>query len=188
MEFKTIITRIGLAKITNATALGEKLSLTHMAFGDGGGSYPDINESMTQLVGEKYRGKINQIEVVDSSNIKISRVIPANIGGFFIREIGVFDEEGDMIAIGMFPETYKPTIEEGATKDVMANLIIAVSNTAVINVKIDPNIQIATMKDLEELRNELGEVGGNIIDESNKNEFKLIFKDNVPYFRVMEVM
>lgn len=182
MIYKSIVTRVGLRKITNAATLGESINLTHMAFGDGNGSYPDVFEDMEELVNEQYRGEINKIEVVDDTNIKVSRVIPADIGGFYIREVGVFDEDGDLIAVSTFPQTYKPTIEEGATKDVMANMVIAISNTDVIELKIDPNVTIATMRNLEDLRQEL--LSMNYVDEINRNEFRLVFRDNIPYFRV----
>lgn len=186
MEFKTIITRVGLAKIANATAMGMKLNLKYMAFGDGGGDYPNINENMTALAGEKYRGEINNIKIDESeaTNIKISKVVPASVGGFFVREIGVFDEAKDLIAVGLFPETYKPTIEEGATKDLIANMIISVANAQTIELKTDPNVIVATMKDLEDLRDEIGT--GSYIDETTKREFEIVFRDNRPCVRVLK--
>lgn len=187
MEYKTIITRTGLAKIANATALGEKVNFKYMAFGDGNGDYPELNENMTQLVNEVYRGDINNVEVIDGTNIKISKVIPAHVGGFHIREIGIFDVDKDLIAIGTFPATYKPTINEGATKDVMARMIIRVSNTDAIELKIDPNVIVATLKDLEDLREEIKGLDANFIDEINKNEFSITFRNNIPYFKIEEV-
>lgn len=182
MEYKTIVTRVGLSKITNAITLGETIKLTHMAFGDGGGSYPDIHEGLTELENELYRGEVNHIEVMNETNIKISRVIPSDVGGFYIREVGVFDEDGDLIAIGVFPQTYKPSIEEGAVKDIMANVVIAVSSTEIIDLQIDPHVIVATTKDIYDLREEI--LTMNIIDERNMNQFKLIFRNNIPYFRV----
>lgn len=182
MEYKTIVTRAGMAKIASAVAARETINLTEMAFGDGGGSYPDITEDMESLVSQKYRAPINKIEVVDDTNIKVSRVIPPSEGGYYIREVGVFDEDGTLIAVGTFPQTYKPTIEEGATKDVMANMIIAVNNVEVIELKIDPNITIATIEDLEITKQEI--LDKNIEDEVSGHEYKLVFKDNIPYFRV----
>lgn len=182
MEYKTMVTRIGLAKITNAMTYGETIRLTHMAFGDGGGTHPDIHPDMDKLVRETYRGRVNSVEIVDDTNIKVSRVIPSDEGGFYIREVGVFDEDGDLIAVGAFPQTYKPTIQEGATKDVMANMIIAISSTEAINLEVDPHVIVATTKDVADLREEL--LAMNIRDEKNMNEYKLIFRDNIPYFRV----
>lgn len=182
MEFKTIVTRIGLAKIAEASVTNQKLELKTMAFGDGGGEYPEIDENMSALVNEVYRGDIENIEVITENKIKLSRIIPADVGGFYIREIGIFDPEDNLIAVGMFPQTYKPTIEEGSVKDIVANMIVNVENSNVIEVVIDPNVVTATKGDLAELKDEIGDI--NYIDEITRNEFSLVFRNNIPYFRV----
>ncbi len=150
-QFYTILTSIGKAKIANASALGAKVDFTYLALGDGGGSYYNPTEDQTKLRNEVYRAQINHV-TVDEENpnwITISIVIPAVIGGFTIREGGVFDTEGNMLAVGKYPETYKPVLEEGSSKDITVNMVIEVSNASVVNLKIDPTVIFATKKDIE---------------------------------------
>ncbi len=154
MEFKTIITKIGKAKFANAATLGQKIDFKYMALGDGGGKYPDITEEQNKLANEVYRGQINNVSI-DENNanwIKISIIIPPNVGGFFVREIGIFDIEEDLIAIGTYPETYKPTFEEGSSKDLVANMILEIANASIVTLKVDPTVILATKKDVDEVR------------------------------------
>ena len=93
-QFYTILTQIGKAKIANATSLGTKVNFTHFALGDGGGAYYNPTENQTQLVNEVWRGQIGQITPDDNNPnwIKLETIIPADTGGFTIREAGVFDD------------------------------------------------------------------------------------------------
>lgn len=153
MEFKTIITTVGKAKFANAAALGQKIDFKYMALGDGSGEYPKITEEQVGLVNEVYRGEIRNVEI-DKNNpnwIKSSITIPANIGGFFIRELGIFDFEGDLIGVGIYPETYKPKFEEGSSKDIIINMIIEVTNTSIVTIKADPSVILASKKDIYDL-------------------------------------
>src|SRR5690554_3123349 len=99
MQFYTLLTNTGLAKITNAQASGTTVNLTQLAVGDGGGQYYDPTETQTALVNEVWRGILNQVKVdEDNENwLIIETVIPTANGGFTIREAGVYDDEGDMI-------------------------------------------------------------------------------------------
>jgi phage-related tail fiber protein len=156
-QFYTILTQIGKAKIANAGALGNKVDFTHFALGDGNGSYYNPTESQTQLKNEVWRGTIGQV-VVDEKNpnwITIETIIPSMVGGFMIREAGIFDNEGNLLAIGKYPETYKPAVETGSAKDLIIRMILEVSNTAVVNLKIDPTVILATKKDVDILSNRI---------------------------------
>ena len=105
--FYTILTTVGQAKIANAQVTGQKVNLTEIAVGDGGGSYYNPDQTQTSLKNEIWRGNIGSVQI-DEENpnwIVIEGVVPATVGGFFVREVGIFDDAGDMVAIGKFPET-----------------------------------------------------------------------------------
>lgn len=152
-QFYTILTNIGKASIANASALGDKVNFKSFALGDGGGNYYNPVESQTELKNEVWRGAIGNVSI-DEENpnwIILENIIPASAGGFMIREAGVFDDEGNLIAIGKYPETYKPSIENGSAKDLIIKMILEVSNTSVVTLKIDPTTILATKKDIDSL-------------------------------------
>ena len=165
-QFYTILTQIGKAQIANATSLGTKVNFTHFALGDGGGAYYNPTENQTQLVNEVWRGQIGQV-VIDEENpnwIVLETVIPASVGGFNIREAGVFDENNNLLAIGKYPETYKPKLEDGSAKDLYIRMILEVANTSVVTLKVDPGIILATKKDIDILSNRITKNTTNISD------------------------
>lgn len=144
--FYTILTTVGRAKIANAQALGTTVEFKQMAVGDGGGSYYNPAESQTALKNEVWRGNINQVSV-DPDNpswIVIETILMATIGGFTVREAGIFDVDGDMIAIGKYPETFKPVLDSGSAKDLYMRMILEVSNASSVTLKIDPSAIFAT--------------------------------------------
>ena len=150
-QFFTILTAIGKAKIANAAALGNKVELTELALGDGGGSYYNPTENQTELRNEVWRGAIGTVDV-DTENphwITIQTVVPSQHGGFMIREAGVFDNEGDLIAVGKYPETYKPVAADGSIKDLVIRMILEVSNAASVVLKVDPTVILATQQQVD---------------------------------------
>lgn len=156
-QFYTILTAIGKAKIANATALGNKVNFTTLKVGDGGGKYYNPTETQEDLINAVWQGNMNSISV-DKKNpnwIVIEVIIPSNIGGFVIREAGIFDDEGVLIAVGKYPETYKPKAEDGSTKDLIIKMILEVSNTSTVTLKVDPTVILATKKDIEVLENKI---------------------------------
>ncbi|BDR86144.1 phage tail protein [Clostridium tetani] len=156
-QFYTILTAIGKAKIANATALGNKVNFTTLKIGDSNGKYYNPTESQEDLINAVWQGNINSISV-DKKNpnwIVIEVIIPSNIGGFVIREAGIFDDEGNLIAIGKYPETYKPKAEYGSTKDLIIKMILEVSNTSTVTLKVDPTVILATKEDIEVLENKI---------------------------------
>ena len=169
-QFYTILTQSGKAKITNASMLGNKVNFMDFALGDGGGKYYNPTENQIELKNEVWRGKIGQI-VVDEKNsnwIIIEAIIPADQGGFMIREAGIFDDEGNLLAIGKYPETYKPLITDGGAKDLYIRMILEVANTSVVNLKVDPTVILATKKDIDEVKKEVNEKTSNITAENIK--------------------
>ncbi|WP_461612305.1 phage tail protein [Clostridium sp. Marseille-QA1073] len=171
-QFYSILTSIGKAKIANANTFGNKLNLTTLVLGDGNGKYYNPTENQEAIVNEVWKGNVSSI-TTDSKNpnwIVIETIIAGNIGGFFIREVGIFDDEGSLIAIGKYPETYKPVISDGSTKDLIIRMILEVSNSANVTLKVDPAIIMATKKDVEVLENKIKDLKGvyaeDLLDET----------------------
>ncbi|WP_240042096.1 phage tail protein, partial [Pectobacterium versatile] len=145
-KYFVLLTNIGAAKLANSTVLGSHLDITHMAVGDGGGTLPTPNPAQTALINEKRRAGINTLSVdpVNTNQIIAEQVIPENEGGFWIREIGLFDADGDLVAIGNCAETYKPLLQEGSGRIQTVRMILIVSSTDAVTLKIDPTVVLAT--------------------------------------------
>ena len=145
-KYYALLTNQGAAKLANATALGTKLQITEMAVGDGGGALPTPDASQTKLIGEKRRAALNSLSVdaANSSQIIAEQIIPENEGGFWIREIGLFDADGVMIAVANCAETYKPQLQEGSGRTQTVRMIIIVNSAASVTLKIDPSVVLAT--------------------------------------------
>ncbi|EJA8549033.1 TPA: tail fiber protein [Escherichia coli] len=147
-KFYTLLTDIGAAKLASAAALGVPLKITHMAVGDGGGTLPTPGAKQTALVNEKLRAALNMlyIDPQNSSQIIAEQVIPENEGGWWIREVGLFDESGALIAVGNCPESYKPQLAEGSGRTQTVRMVLITSSTDNIILKIDPAVVLATRK------------------------------------------
>ncbi|MEA1020155.1 phage tail protein [Enterobacter asburiae] len=145
-KFYTLLTDIGAAKLANAAALGVPLKITQMAVGDGGGVLPTPNAQQTKLVGEKRRAALNMlyIDPQNSSQVIAEQVIPETEGGWWIREVGLFDETGALIAVGNCPESYKPQLAEGSGRTQTVRMVLITSSTDNITLKIDPSVVLAT--------------------------------------------
>lgn len=147
-KFYTLLTDIGAAKLANAAALGVPLKITQMAVGDGGGVLPTPNAQQTKLAGEKRRAALNMlyIDPQNSSQVIAEQVIPETEGGWWIREVGLFDESGALIAVGNCPESYKPQLAEGSGRTQTVRMVLITSSTDNITLKIDPAVVLATRK------------------------------------------
>ncbi|EGI6850319.1 phage tail protein [Escherichia coli] len=156
-KFYTLLTDIGAAKLASAAALGVPLKITHMAVGDGGGVLPTPDAKQTALVNEKRRAALNMlyIDPQNSSQIIAEQVIPENEGGWWIREVGVFDESGALIAVGNCPESYKPQLAEGSGRTQTVRMVLITSSTDNITLKIDPAVVLATRKYVDDKALEL---------------------------------
>lgn len=152
-KFFSLITEIGKQKITNAVALGKKVELTNLCVGDGDGGYYDISESQTALKNQVWEGGLTKVVVgqKNKNEILAEAYILTDVGGFYIREAGIKDKDGDLIAIAKHPETFKPIGEFGAYKDITIRMILSFSNAANVVLKVDPSIVVATQKDLQDL-------------------------------------
>lgn len=138
----TVVTDKGAERITAALLPdGEKLKITHFAVGDGNGSIPTPSASQTALVHEVYRGEVSNIHADGDSTTRIivEGIIPASQGGFWVREIGLYDDQGVLIAVCSAPERYKPTPAEGATSVLNCQVHVVVSNTSAVQLKVLDN-------------------------------------------------
>ncbi|WP_064732829.1 phage tail protein, partial [Escherichia coli] len=134
--------------LANATMLGSKLNLTQMAVGDANGVLPTPDPAQTKLINQKRIAPLNLLSVDpnNQSQIIAEQIIPENEGGFWIREIGLYDDEGVLIAVANCPETYKPQLQEGSGRTQTIRMILVVTNTEAITLKIDPSVVLATRK------------------------------------------
>ncbi|MEP8417228.1 tail fiber protein [Escherichia coli] len=147
-KFKTVITDTGEKKLAQAaTPDGKPVRLTHMAVGDGGGTLPSPDSKQTRLVHEVWRHTVNRVilDATHQNRIIAELVIPPETGGFWIREIGVFDEHGDLIAVGNTAESYKPTVAEGSGRAQTFRTILTVSSTATVALTVDNTMVMATV-------------------------------------------
>ncbi|EKJ6381509.1 phage tail protein [Escherichia coli] len=147
-KFKTVITDTGAKKLAQAAAPdGKPVRLTHMAVGDGGGTLPTPDSKQTRLVHEVWRHTVNRVilDAAHQNRIIAELVIPPETGGFWIREIGVFDEHGNLIAVGNTAESYKPTVAEGSGRAQTFRTILTVSSTATVALTVDNTMVMATV-------------------------------------------
>ncbi|WP_140186800.1 phage tail protein [Providencia stuartii] len=184
--YYSILTNIGENLVAKATALGTKLDLTTMAVGDGNGKLPAPDPAQTKLINEKRRAAVNSLEI-DKNNpniIIVEHIIPETEGGWYVREIGLFDSEGNLIAVGNCPETYKPKMIEGSGRTQIIRMMIVVKSTECIELKSDPSVVLATREyvDTASKKNGSGTVGNfqkglEGINELTSKE-QLIFDDS----------
>lgn len=145
-NYSTIHTAYGRQRMASAEAAGTSINLTHMAIGDGAGNatYPD--DQQTALVREVYRTTINRVyqSPDDPTRFTAEMIIPAEVAGFTMREIGIFDDAGSLFVVGNLPATYKPMASEGAYADTIIRVDFMVSNASVVTLQIDPNVAVAS--------------------------------------------
>ncbi|MEF3964813.1 phage tail protein [Escherichia coli] len=146
LKYFALLTNVGAAKLSNMAALGEKLNITSLAVGDGGGVSPTPNQAQTKLVNEVRRAQLNSLSVDKNNDSQIiaEQIIPESAGGWWIREIGLFDADGDLIAVANCPETYKATTDEGSGRTQVIRMLLTVSSTDAVTLKIDPSVVLAT--------------------------------------------
>lgn len=168
-EFYTILTSVGLAKLINAQLTSDAVTITEVAVGDSNGAYYEPTQSQTKLRKEVWRGRVASVtQDSTNSNWIITEVaIPADDGNFTIREVGVFDQNGDLIAIGKYPQTYKPIATNGSVKDLIIRLILEINNINSVNIQIDPTVAIASRKYVNE---KVDEAMNQNLKENAKNE------------------
>ena len=147
-----ILTELGEAKLANAIALGGTLKLKNMAVGDGNGNLPMPDRKQKALVREVRRAGLNQLTVdpANASQIIVEQVLPEDVGGWWLREIGIYDEAGDLCVVANCPPSYKPVMTEGSGRTQVVRVVLIVASTAAIELKIDPSVVLATRKYVDE--------------------------------------
>ncbi|WP_250870647.1 phage tail protein [Hafnia paralvei] len=151
-KYKAVLTKIGAAKIAAATAGGTKINLTQMAVGDGGGTLPTPDPAQTKLIAEKHRAALNKV-IVDPKHknyLVAELVIPPEIGGFWMRELGLYDEVGALIAVSNMAESYKPLLSEGSGRAQTLRMVVIVSDMDTVNLLIDSSTVLATQEYVDE--------------------------------------
>ncbi|NJQ31672.1 phage tail protein [Escherichia coli] len=146
-KFRTVITTAGAAKLAAATAPGgRKVNITTMAVGDGGGKLPVPDAGQTGLIHEVWRHALNKIsqDKRNSNYIIAELVIPPEVGGFWMRELGLYDDAGTLIAVANMAESYKPTLAEGSGRSQTCRMVIIVSSVASVELTIDTTTVMAT--------------------------------------------
>lgn len=144
--YYALLTNIGAARLANATATDTPLNITQMAVGDANGTMPTPDPAQTSLIHECRRADLNSL-TVDQNNpnqLVAEQVIPDNVGGWWIRELGLYDDNGNLIAVGNCPPSYKPLLEEGAGREQVIRMILIVSSDSAVTLKIDPAVVLAT--------------------------------------------
>ncbi|HHB1424105.1 TPA: phage tail protein [Serratia odorifera] len=145
-KYKAIVTTAGAAKIAAASAGGKQLKIAKMAVGDGNGNLPTPNPAQTKLVNEKYRAALNGLNTDHSlkNHIIAELIIPASVGGFWLREMGLYDDAGTLIAVSNMAESYKPKLEEGSGRTQTLRMVLIVSSTEAIQIIAGGDTVLAT--------------------------------------------
>ncbi|SAG46136.1 phage tail-collar fiber domain-containing protein [Enterobacter kobei] len=147
VKYKTVITKAGAEKLAAATVPnGKKVNFTAMAVGDGGGTLPAPNANQTKLVNEVWRHALNKIsqDKKNKNYVVAELLIPPEVGGFWMREMGLYDDTGTLIAVGNMAESYKPKLEEGSGRAQTVRMVIMVSDISSVELTIDTSTVMAT--------------------------------------------
>ncbi|MGE8070147.1 phage tail protein [Serratia ureilytica] len=152
-KYSAVITTTGAEKLANAAVTGTPIAIAEMAVGDGGGLLPIPNGANTNLIKEQYRGALNKLVIADSdaSVIEAEMIMPPQIGGFWLRELALYADDGECIAVGNMPETYKPLLAEGSGRFQIIRMQLKVSSTAAVELIADPSVILATVEDVNTL-------------------------------------
>lgn len=169
-QFMAILTAIGEAKQANANALGIPWVITQMGVGDANGTDPDPNRLQTSLINERRRAPLNRLDIDPNNDAIIiaEQVIPENVGGWWIREIGLYDEANDLVAVANCPPTFKPELSQGSGRTQVVRLNILVSSTQNIQLKIDPSVVLATRAYVDSLTVRASQVDAETGEDNSK--------------------
>lgn len=145
-DYYCIVTDVGLAKLTALTTTGGHLALSQLAVGDGGGEAYDPTAEAVELRHEAYRADLHNVQIdPDNPNwVRCEMVLPPQVGGWMIRECGLYDSDGDLIAVGKYPPTYKPMLDDGTTVELVIRMIVEITNAAVVQLLVDTSTVMAS--------------------------------------------
>ncbi len=151
-QFMAILTAVGEAKQANADALGVPWTFAQMGVGDAGGTDPIPDRAQTKLINEQRRAPLNQVKIdPKNSNVIIAeQVIPENVGGWWIREVGLYDADDDLVAVANCAPSFKPLLAQGSGKTQVVRMNFIVTSAANVTLKIDPSVVLATRQYVDE--------------------------------------
>ncbi|HHL3384892.1 TPA: phage tail protein [Klebsiella pneumoniae] len=166
MSFFTCLTAAGVNKFAAAALTGKPVNFTEMAVGDGGGAQTDPT-GRASLVNELYRAPLNRVVIADQSAsvIRTEMIMLPQVGGFWLREAALYDDEGECLAVASMPPSYKPLLQQGAGRLQAINLWIMVSNTAAVTLRTDPTVIIASVDEVNRAKNEAKDYADEIVGE-----------------------
>lgn len=175
-KFSAVITEIGAQKLAGAALTGNPVGFTAMAVGDGGGTLPTPNPDSSGLINERYRAKLNKVVIADQAAnvIEAEMIMPPQAGGYWLREMALFDADGNCLAIGNMPETYKPLLAEGSGRHQVIRMWLAVSSTADVELIDNPAVILATMEEVKRAEGAAKDYTDNIADEIEEATKKAI--------------
>ncbi|HDU5714978.1 TPA: phage tail protein [Klebsiella pneumoniae subsp. pneumoniae] len=166
-----ILTDEGINRFAAAAITGQPVGFSVMAVGDGGGVVPTPQSDQVGVISEKYRAPLNRVVVADQSAsvIRAEMIIPPQVGGFWLREAALFDEDGMCLALANLPPSYKPQLADGSGRLHAVNIWIAVSNTADVELKADPSVILATIEELNKVKTEAKDYTDEVAGSLNTN-------------------
>ncbi|MGQ5407575.1 phage tail protein [Klebsiella michiganensis] len=166
-KYGAVITLAGTARLAQAALTGEPLAIKFMAVGDGGGALPSPSSYSTGLVNEKYRGGLNKLIITenDASVIEAEMIMLPQIGGFWLRELALFADDGVCIAVGNMPETYKPLLSEGSGRFQSIRMQLKISSTEDVELIADPSVILATADEVRKAKNEAKDYTDQVVGE-----------------------
>ncbi|HFZ0549661.1 TPA: phage tail protein [Klebsiella pneumoniae] len=169
--YSAILTTAGVEKLAAAALTGNPVGFSAMAVGDGGGILPTPFSEQSGLINEIYRSRLNRLVIADQARnvIRAELLIPPQVGGFWLREAALYDEDGTCLAVANTPESYKPLLAEGAGRFQAVNLWIAVSNTASVELKADPSVITATVEEVNRAKSEAKDYTDKVAGSLNTN-------------------
>ncbi|EQC2507529.1 TPA: phage tail protein [Klebsiella pneumoniae] len=174
--YQAILTEKGRDKLAAAAITGEQVGFTMMGVGDGGGQSAAPLSAQDSLINELYRASLNRLVIADQAAnvIRAEMVMQPQVGGFWLREAGLYDDAGDCLAVANLPPSYKPMLAEGAGRLQAINLWIAVSNTADVQLMTDPTVIIASVDEVTRAKNEAKDYTDEVLGALDTNIKQII--------------
>ncbi|MGL0889602.1 phage tail protein [Klebsiella pneumoniae] len=169
--FYTTLTTAGVEALANAALTGQPVGFSWMGVGDGSGARVDLTSSQDGLSNEKYRAPLNQVVIADqgANVIRAEMVMPPEVGGFWLREAALYDDDGVCLALASVPDSYKPLLAEGSGRLQAVNLWVAVTSTADVLLKTDPSVIMASQAEVIRAESEAKDYADELMSQLNIN-------------------
>ncbi|MDA4041788.1 phage tail protein [Klebsiella pneumoniae] len=170
-KYSAVLTQAGEVALAEAALSGMPVGFALMGVGDGNGMLPAALASQDGLINERYRAPINRLAIADTSAnvIRAEMIIPPQVGGFWLREAALYDDDGVCLAVASVPESYKPQLAEGSGRLHALNLWIKVSNTADVKITADLSLVMASAQDVEKAKNEAKDYADKVVGDLDTN-------------------